>query len=120
MEFNIIDFSKLKELEDLRFSPLNIAKDKLAKDIAESYDDFLFSQFKIIGYSREEVLKLSAEGRLIASRVGCGSDEYYLDGKLLFGIDKKLTWDENTNDCTYSCTVEYECKLAPGTNPIME
>lgn len=94
------------------------------KQISEELDAFLFSQFKLYGFSKDEVTRLLEEGRITtepynppAYRVGGIRDDFSttfkIDGEKLFSIqavynfdDLHFTINSRFETCEYHITFE--------------
>lgn len=66
---------------------------KLARDIAEKYDDFIFEQFEKYGFSKDDIHKAILEDRL---RINKHDDyeDFSIDGVFYFSIFKKYDCDK--------------------------
>lgn len=90
------------------------------KSLVKRYDNFVFEQFKKVGYSHDEVLRLADEGRLTGENVGLYGTFYYLDGELLLKIDRMFSPLRNNNDTYFCCEYRVVCTFANGTTAIMQ
>lgn len=90
------------------------------KAMVKRYDDFVFEQFKKCGYSRDEVLRLAEEERLMG--MGCGTHDisYYLDGELLFRIERVYIPHFKNSDTYFGYDVRVICMFADGATVVME
>ena len=103
------------------YIPPNIQKDiddsivaiatKIANEMANALDKFIFDQFARHGYSKREALDLMSSGRLVKDVFGSRADIYILDGKPLFLIIQDEIWNthEDIGDGTYSMSINYSC-----------
>ena len=66
---------------------------KLARDIAEKYDDFIFEQFEKYGFSKDDIHKAMLEDRLHIVKHDDYND-YSIDGVFYFSIFKKINNNE--------------------------
>ena len=94
--------------------PSEIVRDAY-KDLVKRYDNFVFEQFKKLGYSRKEVLSLAKEGRLTGENIGSYGTFYYLDGELLLKLDRMISPFWSNADTTFGYKYRVICTFADGT-----
>ena len=90
------------------------------KSLFKRYDNFVFDQFKKVGYSHDEVLRLADEGRLTGENVGLYGTFYYLDGELILKIDRTFSPLQNNTDTYFGYKYRVVCTFADGTTAVME
>lgn len=124
-KIDIPEPSALEAVErELGLNPSGVSLHELAaKHYARKYDECVFGAFESLGYSRDDVLRLGAEGRIrglqAAGPGGLLADEWYMDDKFLFSLNRAVG-PIYPVDSGYAYNISWHCKFAPGTNPIME